>query len=114
VKNVHIHEKSKSYPDRYPANSDSIGIEIVGNSNKSNSIYESVNSKQNLSLKWLVNEFTTHLKLQSSDIYPSRLRFRLYYDPIFALTLSPKAPTVGGTPRNSPAITCRFASPGQK
>lgn len=69
VKNVHDHEKIKSYPDRYPTNNDSIGIEIVGSYNKSNSSYESVNSKQNLSLKWLVNELTTHLKLQNNDIY---------------------------------------------
>jgi len=69
VKNIHNHEKSKNYPDRYPTNNDSIGIEIVGNYNKSNSTYESVNSKQNLSLKWLVNELTTHLQLNNSDIY---------------------------------------------
>jgi len=69
VKNVHLHEKGKSYPDRYPTNNDSIGIEIVGNYFKSNSTYESVNSKQNTALKWLVNELITHLKLQNSDIY---------------------------------------------
>ncbi len=69
VKNVHNHEKSKNYPDRYPTNSDSIGIEIVGSYNKANKVYESVNAKQNLSLKWLVNELLTHLKLQNSDIY---------------------------------------------
>jgi len=69
VKNVHNHEKVKNYPDRYPINNDSIGIEIVGNYNKSNKTYESINSKQNQSLKWLVNELSTHLKLQSTDIY---------------------------------------------
>jgi len=69
VKNMHNHEKSKSYPNRYPTNNDSIGIEIVGNYIKRNGTYESVNLKQNLSLKWLVNELTTHLKLQNNDIY---------------------------------------------
>ena len=29
VKNLHAHEKSKSYPDRYPTNSDSIPIESL-------------------------------------------------------------------------------------
>jgi len=32
----------------------------------------------------------------------------------FALTLSPKAPTVGGTPRNHPDIARCFASSEQK
>lgn len=69
VKNVHNHEKVKNYPDRYPTNNDSIGIEIVGNYNKSNNTYESVNTMQNQSLKWLVNELSTYLKLQSTDLY---------------------------------------------
>jgi len=47
-------------------------------------------------------------------LYPSRLRFRLDCGSIFALTLSPKAPTVGGTPRHHPDMTCRFASSEQK
>jgi len=47
-------------------------------------------------------------------IYPSRLRFRLDCGSIFALILSPKAPTVGGTPRHHPDMTRRFVSSEQK
>jgi len=42
------------------------------------------------------------------------LRFRLDYGSIFALTASPKAPTVGGTPRNNPDIIRHFALSEQK
>jgi len=54
--------------------------------------------------------------LPFAEIYPWRLRFRLYYGSIFSLTVSPKAPTIGGSPHNNhnPAITCRFALSEQK
>lgn len=69
VKNLSNHEKTKSYPDRYPSNSDAIGIEIVGKYETKNQSYESVNAKQNTSLKWLVSELSTHLCLQAGDVY---------------------------------------------
>lgn len=69
VKNLHNHEKSKNYPDRYPTNNDSLGIEIVGEYHKATQAYETVNALQNVSLKWLISELTVHLNLQSSDIY---------------------------------------------
>ena len=69
VKTLYKHEKPKSYTNRYPTNGDSIGIEIVGEYDKQRKIYESVNAKQNASLKWLVNELSTHLSLKQGDIY---------------------------------------------
>lgn len=69
VKNLHQHEKAKSYPDRYPTNDDSIGIEIVGNYDKNKKVYDSVNAKQNQSLKWLIDQLSNHLSLQDDDIY---------------------------------------------
>lgn len=69
VKNLHTHEKAKTYPDRYPTNNDSVGIEIVGNYIAKNNAYEAVNAKQNASLKWLVSELSTHLGLQTGDVY---------------------------------------------
>jgi len=69
VRNVHDHEKLKSYPDRYPTNNDSLGIELVGQYNKSTQSFESVNAKQNVSLTWLVNELLLHLNLKNDDIY---------------------------------------------
>lgn len=69
VKNLHAHEKIKAYPDRYPANGDSIGVELVGNFDKTMQTFDAVNSKQNASLKWLVAELTKLLSLTTSDIY---------------------------------------------
>lgn len=69
VKNLHTHEKGKNYPDRYPTNADSIGIEIVGKYNVSTSSYEAVNAQQNASLKWLVAELSIHLSLQAGDVF---------------------------------------------
>ena len=69
VKNLHKFEKTKSYPDRYPMNHDSVGIEIVGAYVKSSQSYEAVNIQQNISLKWLVTELSSHLSLQADDVY---------------------------------------------
>ncbi len=69
VKNLYTHEKSKSYPDRYPMNTDSVGIEIVGKYDTAKKIYESVTANQNASLKWLISELSTHLSLKQGDIY---------------------------------------------
>ncbi|MCP4492663.1 MAG: N-acetylmuramoyl-L-alanine amidase [Gammaproteobacteria bacterium] len=69
VKKLHRHEKSKAYPERYPSNADSIGIEIVGKYDKTTKLYEAVNTAQNASLKWLVSELSTHLSLAGGDVY---------------------------------------------
>jgi N-acetyl-anhydromuramyl-L-alanine amidase AmpD len=65
VKNLHAHENAKNYPDRYPTNNDSVGIEIVGSADSKSKSYEAVNATQNASLKWLVNELSINL----GDVY---------------------------------------------
>jgi N-acetyl-anhydromuramyl-L-alanine amidase AmpD len=65
---THDSEMKKKWPDRYPSNSDSIGIELVGQafeSDKKNAgdpIYEAPTDAQNESLRWLV--FTLRSKLE--------------------------------------------------
>lgn len=74
---VHQIEKVKNYPDRFPSNVDSIGIEIVGkstrvineNTGKPEYIYEEVNDSQNGSLTWLIKELVATLKVSTSEIY---------------------------------------------
>ena len=61
------HEIKKTWPDRYPWNTDSIGIEIVGASKSG--IYESVNAQQNNSLKWLVTELMETFRVSLSEVY---------------------------------------------
>ena len=66
-------EYKKQWPDRYPLNMDSIGIEIVGISQKTpgqkEKVYEPVNDQQNASLKWLVRELSETLSVSMSEIY---------------------------------------------
>jgi len=68
IKALDAHERAKSYPQRYPVNSDSIGIELVGKSIDSKQ-YESVTGQQNVSLQWLIGELYTHFTLKADDVY---------------------------------------------
>ena len=68
LKKLHKHELKKSYPDRYPSNNDSIGIEIVGDYSTKYG-YEAVNSLQNSSLEWLVNQLNKLLNIEDDDIF---------------------------------------------
>jgi len=61
------HEIKKSWPERYPMNTDSIGIEIVGASK--NDIYEAVNDQQNTALKWLVAELCETFRVSLHEVY---------------------------------------------
>lgn len=73
---VHQREKQKVFPDRFPDNTDSIGIEIVGEpvekdetKGKKEPVYEPVNKLQNASLKWLVKELSETLNVSMNEIY---------------------------------------------
>jgi len=68
IKALDANERAKSYPHRYPVNSDSIGIELVGK-HIDNKRYEIVTPSQNASLQWLVSELYNHFGLTSSDVY---------------------------------------------
>ncbi|GAA4364392.1 peptidoglycan recognition protein family protein [Kangiella marina] len=68
VKKLHKHELGKNYPDRYPSNTESIGIEIVGDHSTKNG-YETVNALQNTSLEWLVAQLNKLLCLEDNDVY---------------------------------------------
>lgn len=62
-------ELTKSYPDRFPHNHDSLGIEIVGVLSKEKEIYEIPNKKQLESLYWLLDELVSTYSLSVKDIY---------------------------------------------
>lgn len=64
-------ERQKNFPDRYPNNTDSIGIEIVGKATgpKGDEVYETVTDKQNESLKWLVAELTSTFNVPMTEIH---------------------------------------------
>lgn len=69
LNNLHAIESGKPYPDRFPLNTDSLGIEIVGAYDTITKQYEAISPFQNSSLKWLVHELFTHFKITSADIY---------------------------------------------
>ncbi|WP_341269727.1 peptidoglycan recognition family protein [Morganella morganii] len=66
-------EKAKYFPERFLANSDSIGIEIVGlavkTEGKTDLVYETVNDRQNESLKWLIKELVSEFNVPMSEVY---------------------------------------------
>lgn len=68
IKALDAHERAKSYPDRFPVNSESVGIELVGK-HLDDKTYETVTTQQNSSLQWLVTELNKHFSTTSSDVY---------------------------------------------
>lgn len=66
-------ERGKDFPERFPNNTDSIGIEIVGVAvqvkGKSEPVYETINDKQNESLKWLVTELSAKLSVTMTEVH---------------------------------------------
>lgn len=75
-KNEHRIESAKQVPERYPANEDSVGIEIVGAATTKNhaklaegGIYEPVNETQNSSLRWLVGELSLTFRVPMTEIF---------------------------------------------
>ena len=67
VKELNEHESQKSYPDRYPTNSDSLGIEVVGEANNGN--YCEPTAEQANSVKWLVTELLAAFAILTTDVY---------------------------------------------
>lgn len=70
-KTVHRYEIGKNFPDRFPYNADSIGVEIVGKAEriKNEDVYEPVNDRQNESLKWLIKELSETLSVSLNEVY---------------------------------------------
>lgn len=66
-------EQKKISPFRYPANKDSIGIELVGKAypvqGKKQLVFEKVTAKQNVSLKWLIGEISITLGVPMTEIF---------------------------------------------
>ncbi|MDG3442548.1 peptidoglycan recognition protein family protein [Nitrospirillum amazonense] len=70
--NINEVEKEKPFPERFPMNDDSIGIEIVSMEIKnglSTSTFEPCTDAQNKSLHWLVDSFKAVLKYPTVEIY---------------------------------------------
>lgn len=68
IRALDTYERTKNYPERYPMNSDSLGIELVGK-HLDAARYEMVTAMQNQSLRWLVAQLYGHFSLTSEDVY---------------------------------------------
>lgn len=70
TKNLSRHEVKKQYPDRYPSNNDSIGIEVVGKFSATTKTFEEPTAQQFKSLKWIVEIISIKYNLNiNNDIY---------------------------------------------
>lgn len=72
-------EHGKAFPDRFPSNRDSIGIELVGEYNRNPEfgtvrgadeyLYVPVTDEQNGALRWLVGELRRLLSVAAEEVY---------------------------------------------
>lgn len=72
-------EQRKDFPERFPANRDSIGIELVGEYNPNPEfgkvrgadeyVYVAVTEAQNISLRWLVAQLRSTLEVAAAEVY---------------------------------------------
>jgi N-acetyl-anhydromuramyl-L-alanine amidase AmpD len=69
VKGLHKHEVAKAYPDRYPYNADSIGIEVVGRYDPKTKAFEPATKAQLDSVHRLVEGLKTSFGLTNADVY---------------------------------------------
>lgn len=65
---IDLAERDKDYPDRFPVNNDSVGIELVGK-NTGEKSYQPVTPLQQASLQWLIQELNALFSLKSEDVY---------------------------------------------
>ncbi|MGO4411670.1 N-acetylmuramoyl-L-alanine amidase [Cupriavidus sp. KB_39] len=68
---LHRHEVKKKWPNRFPSNHDSIGIELVGMAigPKNKEVYEDVTAAQNSSLDWLISELMDTFAVAAREVY---------------------------------------------
>lgn len=66
---LHKHESAKAYPDRYPNNTDSVGIEVVGEYDDKAKTWGGPTATQKEVIKKLVDRLKTCCGLDNDDIY---------------------------------------------
>lgn len=68
---IHANEKRKKFPERYPFNADSIGVELVGEAvgERKREIFVTTTDAQNASLAWLMKELVDTFNVRMSEIY---------------------------------------------
>lgn len=62
-------ESTRPYPERYPTNADSVGIEVVGRYNAATSTWDSPTAAQAESIRRLVDTLQKNFGLTNHDVY---------------------------------------------
>src|SRR5690606_31251339 len=65
----HNHEKGKAYPERYPINEDSVGIEVVAMYHEDTKTWDEPTAEQAESIKNLVKILKNAYSLEDADVY---------------------------------------------
>ena len=70
---MNLREQAKPAGERFPSNSDSIGIELVGQAlpvkGQKEKVYETVTDAQNAALSWLVKELKSEYAVPDSEVF---------------------------------------------
>jgi N-acetyl-anhydromuramyl-L-alanine amidase AmpD len=69
VKQGHNHEKSKRYPERYPMNEDSVGIEVVAMYHQETAQWDAPTPAQKESISRLVGLLKSNYSMTDADVY---------------------------------------------
>lgn len=71
AKAIHANEEPKNWPDRYPSNTDAIGIELVGEApgKEGNEVFVPVTAQQTTSLQWLIKELVETFNVSMHEVY---------------------------------------------
>jgi N-acetylmuramoyl-L-alanine amidase len=62
-------ESTRPYPERYPTNGDSVGIEVVGRYNAATSTWDPPTTEQRASIRRLVGTLQNNFGLNDHDVY---------------------------------------------
>lgn len=62
-------ESGKPYPERYPTNGDSVGIEVVGRYNEATKTWDAPTPEQRASIQRLVGTLQQNFGLDDNDVY---------------------------------------------
>lgn len=69
VRAVHGIESTRPYPERYPTNGDSVGIEVVGDYNERTKTWDPPTAAQTASIQRLVGSLQQNFGLNDNDVY---------------------------------------------
>jgi len=109
VRAVNRVEATRPYPERYPTNADSIGIEVVGRYDPATQTWDAPTPGQAAAIQHLIGSLQRNFGLTNEDVYQHDVISRKtpgegagLYDTSADPGVAPAAPDLGGLPRPAP------------